>query len=76
VEEFYMNGYVQAEEMAKRWNVSERQIQTLCKTGRIEGAAKFGNTWAIPENAPKPTRTGKGKPGRKPKNINENNEVN
>ena len=62
-----MIGYVQAEVMAERWNVSVRQIQTLCKEGRIEGVIKFGNTWAIPENAPKPTRTGKGKPGRKPK---------
>jgi hypothetical protein len=60
-----MIGYVQAEEIAKRWNVSIRQIQTLCKDGRIEGAVKFGTTWAIPENAPKPTRTRKGKPGRK-----------
>ena len=62
-----MIGYVQAEVMAERWNVSVRQIQTLCKEGRIEGAIKFGNTWAIPENVPKPTRTGKGKPGCKPK---------
>lgn len=62
-----MEGYVQAEEMAKRWNVSLRQVQFLCKNGRVDGAAKFGNTWAIPENARKPTRTGKLKTGRKPK---------
>ena len=62
-----MIGYVQADEIAKLWNVSMRQVQTLCKEGRIDGAVKFGNTWAIPENAPKPTRTGKEKPGRKPK---------
>jgi hypothetical protein len=63
-----MIGYVQAEEVAKRWNVSMRQIQTLCKEGRIDGAVKFGNTWAIPEKAEKPTRTAvNGKPGRKSK---------
>jgi hypothetical protein len=67
-----MIGYVQAEEMAKRWNVSLRQVQRLCIEKRIDGAVKFGNTWAIPENAPKPTRTGKGKPGRKPKIREEN----
>ena len=67
-----MNGYVQAEVLAERWNVSIRQVQILCKEGRIEGAIKFGTTWAIPENAPKPTRTGKGKPGRKPKLKTEN----
>jgi hypothetical protein len=39
----------------------------MCKQGRIAGAVKFGTTWAIPEDAPKPTRTGKLKPGRRPK---------
>ena len=62
-----MNGYIQAEEMAKRWNVSLRQVQRLCTEGRVDGAVKFGNTWAIPENVPKPTRTGNLKPGRKSK---------
>jgi len=67
-----MIGYIQADEVAKRWGISMRQVQTLCKDGRIEGAIKFGNTWAIPESAPKPTRTGKLKPGRKPKtNVEE-----
>jgi hypothetical protein len=61
-------GYIQAEEIAKKWGVSARQIQTLCKNGRIDGAVKFGTIWAIPENAPKPTRNAtNGKPGRKPK---------
>jgi hypothetical protein len=62
-----MKGYITAEEMAERWNVTARQVQILCKNGKIEGASKFGSTWAIPEDAPKPTRTGKSKPGRKPK---------
>jgi len=63
-----MVGYIQAEEMAKKWNLSLRHTQHLCNTGRIEGAIKFGTTWAIPENAEKPTRTAvNGKPGRKSK---------
>ena len=62
-----MNGYVSAEMMASRWNTSVRQVQLLCQNGKIEGASKFGNAWAIPENTLKPTRTGKYKPGRKPK---------
>ena len=33
-----MTGYVTAEEMAERWNVSARQIQMLCQNGKIEGA--------------------------------------
>ena len=62
-----MTGYVKAEDMAARWNVSVRQVQLLCQNGKIKDASKFGNVWAIPENTPKPTRSGKIKPGRKPK---------
>lgn len=62
-----MDGYLKAEEMAKLWNMSVRQVQYLCKTGKIEGVTKFGNAWVIPKNAPKPTRTGKLKPGRRPR---------
>ena len=63
-----MIGYIRVTEAAVKWNVSERHVQRLCVEGFIKGAIKFGTTWAIPENAPKPTRTGKLKPGRKPKN--------
>ena len=62
-----MNGYARSEEIAEHWNVSARQIQILCKAGKIGGAIKFGNTWAIPEDAVKPTHTGMLKPGRKPR---------
>ena len=62
-----MDNYVRADELAKRWDITLRQVQFFCKTGRIEGAIKFGNTWAIPKDAKKPTRTGKLKPGRRPK---------
>jgi hypothetical protein len=37
----------------------------------LESATKFGNTWAIPEDAKKPTHTGKSKPGRKSKTNDE-----
>ena len=66
-----MIGYVQPDDLTEKWNVSARQIQILCKAGKIGGAVKFGNTWAIPENAVKPTRTGKFKPGPKPKRRTE-----
>ena len=62
-----LNGYTKADEIAMRWNITGRQVQYLCQQGKIEGAVKFGNTWAIPKNAKKPTRTGEKKPGRKPK---------
>jgi len=62
-----MIGYIKAENAAEKWNVSPRQVQRMCIEGRIEGAVKFGTTWAIPEHVIKPTRTGNLKPGRKTK---------
>ena len=70
-----MNGYVKAEDIAKIWGITPRQVQYLCKLGRIEGAVKFGTTWAIPEDAKKPTRTVPIKPGRKPKTGTSKSEV-
>ena len=49
-----MNGYIKIAEAAKKWGIGERRVNTLCLEGRIEGAVKFGNTWAIPEGAEKP----------------------
>ena len=49
-----MQGYKKISELAKEWGISERCINTLCLEGRIEGAEKFGNVWAIPEGAEKP----------------------
>ena len=62
-----MNGYISAKEAAARWNITVRQAQKLCAEGRIDGVTRFTNSWAIPENAEKPTRTGNAKPGPKPK---------
>jgi len=62
-----IENYCEPEEIAKLWDVSVRQIQRLCKEGRIEGSIKFGNVWAIPKDTKKPTHTGKLKPGRKTK---------
>lgn len=52
--EVKMNGYLKISEVSKKWGIKERRINTLCLEGRIEGAVKFGNTWAIPEDADKP----------------------
>ena len=63
-----MNGYVTVRDKALLWGVSERQVQIWCKSEKIEGVMQFGKSWAIPDNAQKPTRTVNMKPGRKPKN--------
>ena len=62
-----MNGFISTREAAERWDVTERQVQRMCNAGMIDGIIHFGKSWAIPEDAPKPTRTTQFKPGRKPK---------
>ena len=49
-----MNNYVKISEIAEKWGIKERRVNALCLEGRIEGAVKFGNTWAIPAEAKKP----------------------
>lgn len=49
-----MNGYMKINEASEKWKLSERRINTLWLEGRIDGAIKFGNTWAIPEDAVRP----------------------
>ena len=46
-----MNGYSTVKEMAKVWDVSERQVQFWCKSGMIDGAAMFAASWVIPADA-------------------------
>lgn len=45
---------ITVEQMAKRWNISPRTVQHLCKTGKIPGATNFGKSWMIPHDAVRP----------------------
>lgn len=47
--------YLYVTQTAEKWGISQRRIQTLCNEERIEGAVRIGHSWAIPEDAPKPT---------------------
>lgn len=58
--------YITASQVAKKWNLSQRRVQILCRQGRIYGVFKLGDVWAIPSNANKPLDY------RKRKNICEN----
>jgi len=49
-----MDDYLKAHDLAKRWGISVRQVELLCKNDRIDGAIKFGAAWAIPKGAQKP----------------------
>ena len=46
--------YLTVRETARKWNLSDRMVQQFCTAGRIPGAQKFGNSWAIPADAEKP----------------------
>ena len=47
--------YMTIKETAEKWNLSVRIVQTICNEGMIDRVMKFGNTWAIPKDAVKPT---------------------
>ena len=49
-----MNGYITVKDVAEKWNMSVRSIQNLCAAGKLDGVVRFGNAWAIPEDAQKP----------------------
>ena len=53
--------YLSVNEIAKKWNVSERSVRNYCAQGRVNGAFLTGKTWNIPENAEKPERSNKKK---------------
>lgn len=59
--------YLSVNEIAKKWNVSERSVRNYCAEGRVNGAYLVGKTWNIPENAEKPERSNKSKA--KPKTL-------
>lgn len=51
-----MDNYLTVKETAAKWGISERQVQVLCKTNRIQGAIQVSRIWLIPSDAIKPTR--------------------
>jgi hypothetical protein len=39
---------------SKKWGITERQVQSSCKSGKIEGVVKWGRSWLIPKDAQRP----------------------
>ena len=40
---------------AEKWGITERQVQSLCKNGKIANAMRVGQrVWVIPKDAPRP----------------------
>ena len=48
------NQFMTASQAAKKWGITQRRVQILCLTGRIDGVFKLGETWAIPTTTEKP----------------------
>ena len=63
--------YISVQDAAAKWDVTVRQVQKMCSTGKIAEVIRFGNAWAIPRDTEKPTITRRTKPGPKPKKKKE-----
>ncbi len=55
--------YISISEAARRWGVTARRVQDMCRSGVIKDAVRFGRAWMLPENTQRPpdgrTRDGK-----------------
>lgn len=46
--------YLTSMQMAEKWGLTKRRVNSLCQSGSIAGAYKEGYRWMIPEDAAKP----------------------
>lgn len=49
-----IKGYLSVNDTAEKWGITARHVRGMCLNGQIEGAAKLGREWAIPEEAKRP----------------------
>ena len=50
-----IRGYISIREASCRWGTSVRTGNQSCAEERIPDASRFGRSWAIPEDAEKPS---------------------
>lgn len=60
-----MNGFITVQEIAEKQGVAPRQVQILCKEGRIVGAMRMSRIGIIPDDAQKPPNDKRPKAGGK-----------
>lgn len=53
--------YMTVQEAAKKWELSERQVQKLCAENRIDDVVHLSRVWLIPKEAEKPVDRRKNK---------------
>ena len=47
--------WITPSQAAEQWGISERQVQSLCKSGKIKNAMRIGQrSWVIPIDTPRP----------------------
>ena len=46
--------YISSKDYAAKYNLHPRTVQKWCAEGKIEGAYKFGTSWAVPDKEPRP----------------------
>jgi hypothetical protein len=46
--------WITPKQAAEQWGITLRQVQILCKAGRVDGAIQVSRVWLIPRNTPKP----------------------
>ena len=39
---------------SEKWGITERQVQAMCKNGKIEGALRVSKVWLIPKDTQRP----------------------
>lgn len=50
-----MEGYMTISQAAELWGLTNRRVQKMCQDELIEGVTRFGNSWAIPADAKRPS---------------------
>ena len=61
--------FMSPRQASEKWGITDRQIQSLCSQGKVEGATRLGREWLIPKDAPRPLdgRTKEAKKSKKSK---------
>jgi len=46
--------WITPSQAAKQWEITERQVQSLCAQGKVNGAIRVSRVWLIPKDVNKP----------------------
>ena len=56
-----MDNYISVAQASEQWKLTNRRVQVLCNSGRIDGAIKKSGVWLIPSYVKKPVKKISGK---------------